>query len=361
VAYAAKLPSRRAPNRRSAYVRVGNIAYGARQNHMVIDRQWHLSSFLSVLLVATQTGSLCAAPLFHAQTPKLDKRVLPTHGNKLQARVAVSIVKPKEASLKKDDLKANKQKDAEKQAKTASTIPVAPMRAEPAQTEGTKESRQDKSANAKSGGTPDAKAASASQETPSVLAYNVDSAAMRALEATAQSEMRQAHAADPNLTAGTDFSFAKMFGWLNGQSDSRHQRLNGRGQSSQPLRGMTYEDLVTTYGITGMIMKSDPTRRHQVITHIFPTTPASGSDIQVGDVLLMANDHLFYGDEGQVEVWRVITGPPHTTVDMVFSRHGSKYKVTLRRMNIEEIADARSRFYFQRCFHQLGALNAAGN
>jgi hypothetical protein len=338
---------------------MGTLALERSQNDMVIVRQWHLPSFLSALLLLTQTGSLCAAPLFHAQTPKLDKRVLPSRGNKLQARVAVSIVKPKEAPAKKDDLKSNKEKETEKQAKSSATIPPKSAKTESAQTDGTIARHDDRSSdNAKSGNTSDSKTMSASPETPSILAYDIDSPAMRALEATAQAERQKSQAADANLTAGTSFSFAKMFGWLNGQSDSHHQRLNGHGQA---FRGMTYEDLVTTYGITGLIMASDATRRHQVITYVFPTTPASASGIHPGDELLMANDHLFYGSEGQVEVWRVITGPPHTKVDMVFSRHGSKYKVTLSRMNIEEIADARARFYFQRCFHQLGALNSAGN
>jgi hypothetical protein len=324
---------------------------------MVIDRQWHLPSFLSVLLILTQTGSLCAAPLFHAQTPKLDKRVVPSHGNKLQARVAVSIVKPKDAPAKKDDLKTNKEKETEKQAKSSATDPKT-LRTEPAQTEGTLTRRDDRAGNSKSGSPSEPRPATNSPATPSILAYNVDSDAMRALTARAQEETRRAQASDQNLTAGTSFSFAKMFGWLNGQSDNHHQRLNGNGQT---FKGMTYEDLVTTYGITGLIMQSNAAHSHQVITYVFPSTPASASGIQVGDVLLMANDHLFYGDEGQVEVWRIITGPPHTKVDMVFSRHGSKYKVTLSRMNIEEIGDSRAKFYFQRCFHRLGALNAEGN
>ena len=343
-----------------------------------MNRPWKLCSLLSVLIVSVQTGPLCAQPLFHAQTPKLDKRLLPSKGNKLQARVTVSIVKPRDTASKKDELKSKK--ETEKQV-TAVIPPKA--KTEPAKTPGnstaTDVQAQDKAADAEvhsvpSDGTAERKSpadapadrkaaegqatATTTPQAPPVLAMNVNNDAMRALTATAQERMREQNPQDPNLTAGTSFNFARLFGWGVPHVDNRHHSLNGH---SQMFRGLTYQELVTTYGITGLMIASDRKYHHQVVTYVFPTTPAGSSAIRPGDVLLMANDHLFYGDEGQVEVWRVITGPPHTKVDMIFSRKGTKFKVTLNRMNIEEIPNPRARFYFQRCFRQLGALNTTGN
>ncbi len=327
---------------------------------MVIDQHRHFSSILSILLFLTQTEPLGATPLFHAQTPKLDKRVVPSRDNKLKAHVAVSVSKPKDAA-NPDDLRAKKKN--ERQAATAAPSSKAPI-AEPAKTTSAGTTAKPTAAPAEAHivdaktGTGKNATAWGRNETPSILATNVDSPAMRALTANAEAEMQKAAASESHLTAGTDFSFAKMFNWLNAHTDNHHPRLNG---GSDANRGMSYEELVTSYGITGLQICSDAKHYHQMVTRVFPTTPASSSDIQPGDVLLMANDHLFYGNEGQVEVWRIITGPPNTKVDMVFSRQGCKYKVTLNRMNIEAIRDPQSRYYFQRCFHRLGALNTSGS
>ena len=92
----------------------------------------------------------------------------------------------------------------------------------------------------------------------------------------------------------------------------------------------------------------------QTIDESDPGCPAALAGIQVGDVEVQADDHVWKGTDFQRENWNYGAGEAGTPVDLVIRRHGQLMTFHLVRMNIEDIPDESLRKEYESLLRRMG-------
>lgn len=108
------------------------------------------------------------------------------------------------------------------------------------------------------------------------------------------------------------------------------------------------------YGVIGLDALLPVNGSCPIITRILKGTPAEEAGLQKGDLIVKAKDHVFKAGEGQRVLWQVVAGKAGTPVDMTVLRNGELVKVTMNRMNIEDIQDKKSRHQYRCLLNALG-------
>lgn len=108
------------------------------------------------------------------------------------------------------------------------------------------------------------------------------------------------------------------------------------------------------YGVIGLDALLPVNGSCPIITRILKGTPAEEAGLQKGDLIVKARNHVFKAGEGQRVLWQVVAGKAGTPVDMTVLRNGELVKVTMNRMNIEDIQDKKSRHQYRCLLNALG-------
>lgn len=220
-------------------------------------------------------------------------------------------------------------------------------------------------AKASDGGLPDAAAnrevkASTNSAQLQALEPIIDSAAITPpaqAERSSESSLLQggvlleesAPAGKVSRPAGTHLTFSSADPTLD--LTSLLQRLLSGGTRAQ-WTAEQYRKL--EYGVLGIVSTKTVFSRHYTVTQVLPGCPAALAGVQVGDVEIAANGHVFTADDDQRIYWHTVAGKAGTPVDIVISRHGEPITFHLTRMNIEDIENEKVRRMFERMLSLLG-------
>ena len=106
------------------------------------------------------------------------------------------------------------------------------------------------------------------------------------------------------------------------------------------------------FGITGFA--SEKVGRYPVVKRIYKGCPADEVGLRSGDVMLTANGREFRQTDEQGDYWRIMDGRAGTRVALKVRRGDSIITFHLKRMNIEDIPDVRTREKFERLLRTYG-------
>lgn len=109
----------------------------------------------------------------------------------------------------------------------------------------------------------------------------------------------------------------------------------------------------TGYGVCGFIFHVSLLKSYITVGKVFPTMPAAQAQLQPGDVILSVNG-MSTRDIPFQRVWDYFTGTPGTEVNLLASRQGTRFTVTLKRMDIGHIPDVATRRQFLTIYNKRG-------
>jgi C-terminal processing protease CtpA/Prc len=106
------------------------------------------------------------------------------------------------------------------------------------------------------------------------------------------------------------------------------------------------------FGITGF--SSTKSGKYPVVNQIYKGCPAEEVGLKFGDVMLRANGREFRKTDEQGDFWRIMDGRAGTKVALTVRRGDSIITFHLKRMNIEDIPNARVREKFEKLLRKYG-------
>lgn len=108
-------------------------------------------------------------------------------------------------------------------------------------------------------------------------------------------------------------------------------------------------------GCTGMEADKPFFQDIAKVTVVYPGSPADKAGIRRGDEIINnEKDNAQAVANPEIPQWQVKLGKAGTPIDLTFLRHGQPVTITLVRMNIEDIQDAKYRERWEKIVRDLG-------
>jgi C-terminal processing protease CtpA/Prc len=147
---------------------------------------------------------------------------------------------------------------------------------------------------------------------------------------------------------------------LNGEIERSHHRQDNvlfraalkKLAGREAMTSQDYRDLGV--GIMGCETYEIPGEPLARVDGVMPGSPAEQAGIHVGDYKVLDNEHRQQVKKLHHDVYAFFGGKAGTKEDWTFLRDGKAFTVTMTRMNIEDIPDAKLRHQYEEWADKLG-------
>jgi C-terminal processing protease CtpA/Prc len=123
-------------------------------------------------------------------------------------------------------------------------------------------------------------------------------------------------------------------------------------RSREKMTSEDYRDL--QIGIVGCNTVRHIGKGFARVEEVVPGTPAAQAGIRKGDVQILRPDEEWHPKDPTHSIWLFSGGRAGSKVNMTFLRQGQEVSVSLTRMNIEDLPDAKIRRQYESWARKLG-------